>query len=236
MPIRTESFFNWSSVITKWYSSGHSYDYNTGDGGGRHMGDFFPIVWDTTTHVGCGYNPSCSNALPTGALHLTAACHFAPPPEGPSTAHVFPTAATSSCRQHPTCAPASSSVAIAAGDSSVVGLSVPDASDAQDEDEVPVAAYAAPAAIGGILLVLLLLCCLTRRARQRKRADTSLVSGPSPNLPSLLAESASPLAVRVRVDADDKADETPLAGLTNPLSAHGTVYEAQYADLGRLSG
>ena len=89
------------------------------------------------------------------------------------------------------------------------------------------------------VLVLLLCCCLARRARQRKRADTPLVSSLSPNHKSLTEESASPLAVRVRVDADHGA-ETPPAVNTLPTSAHGTVYEAQsraqYADLGRLSG
>jgi len=57
----------------------------------------------------------------------------------------------------------------------------------------------------------------------------------APNHKSLTEESASPLAVRVRVDADHGA-ETPPAVNTLPTSAHGTVYEAQYADPGRLSG
>ena len=102
VPIRTESFFNWNAVVTTWHSSGNAYNFDTGHGGG-FLGDFFPLVWDTTTHVGCGYNPSCSNALPTGALHLTAVCRFSPAPEGQSTAHVFPLAQSSSCSQSPSC-------------------------------------------------------------------------------------------------------------------------------------
>ena len=103
VPIRTESFFNWNAVATTWHSSGHSYNYHTGDGGGNFLGDFFPLVWDTTTHVGCGYNPTCTNALPTGAAHLTALCHFSPAPAGPSAEHVFPLASSGTCTPDPTC-------------------------------------------------------------------------------------------------------------------------------------
>ena len=100
---------------------------------------------------------------------------------------------------------------------------------------VAAVAYAVPVAIGGFVLLLLCCCCLIQRARRQRRSKAPTPSQ-SKDVESLTTKGGgAALALRIDADSDDEA-ETPPAVMAVPLSARGTVYEAQFEDLKRLSG
>ena len=95
-----ESEQRWSEVISSWHDEQvKSFNFTTGTSTAK-MSDFTQLVWNETTHVGCGYYRECHNVYASSGMYNNVAiCRFSPRGNTPDgfIAHVAPLVASGAC-------------------------------------------------------------------------------------------------------------------------------------------